>query len=165
MNVAEIRGLTVAQPWASAIAMAAHRPDGKLIENRTWGTKYRGFLAIHAGKSRVSRLNLEDPRIVGLGLGAGGPNFPHGVFVAIADLVDVHEDQGCCRPWGESSFVDRTTGALQKRVFHWVLEDVTRVRSNIAFKGSLGLLSFPPELQERLLSLRSPGLRAAIGAP
>lgn len=37
--------LTIRQPWASLIAVGA-----KTIETRPFGTKYRGPLAIHAGK-------------------------------------------------------------------------------------------------------------------
>ena len=37
------KGLSIRQPWASAIAFA-----GKDIENRPWQTHYRGPLAIHA---------------------------------------------------------------------------------------------------------------------
>jgi hypothetical protein len=40
--------LTVCQPYAALIA------DGsKGIENRTWSTRYRGPIGIHAGKSRA----------------------------------------------------------------------------------------------------------------
>lgn len=39
----EGKGLSIMQPWASAIAFA-----GKDIENRDWRTHYRGPLAIHA---------------------------------------------------------------------------------------------------------------------
>jgi len=40
-----MRALTISQPYASLIA------DGlKPVENRRWPTKYRGPLAIHAGK-------------------------------------------------------------------------------------------------------------------
>lgn len=40
-----MKALTVSQPFASLIA------DGeKFVENRIWETKYRGTLAIHAGK-------------------------------------------------------------------------------------------------------------------
>jgi hypothetical protein len=38
------KGLSIAQPWASAVAFA-----GKAIENRSWRTHYRGPLAIHPG--------------------------------------------------------------------------------------------------------------------
>lgn len=42
--------LTIRQPWASLIAVGA-----KTIETRGWSTKYRGSLAIHAGKAWPSR--------------------------------------------------------------------------------------------------------------
>lgn len=39
------KALTLHQPWASLIALGV-----KTIETRSWSTKYRGPLAIHAGK-------------------------------------------------------------------------------------------------------------------
>lgn len=41
------KALSIAQPWASAIAFA-----GKDVENRTWRTHFRGPVAIHASGSR-----------------------------------------------------------------------------------------------------------------
>ena len=42
-----MKALTLWQPWASLIAVGA-----KTIETRSWSTKYRGPLAIHAAKRR-----------------------------------------------------------------------------------------------------------------
>lgn len=42
-----MKALTLHQPWASLIAVGAKR-----IETRSWSTKYRGPLAIHAGAKR-----------------------------------------------------------------------------------------------------------------
>jgi hypothetical protein len=39
-----VKTITVQQPWAAAIARY-----GKDVENRTWFTRYRGLIAIHAG--------------------------------------------------------------------------------------------------------------------
>lgn len=41
----EVKALSVKQPWAWCIF------NGKNVENRTWRTKYRGKLFIHASKS------------------------------------------------------------------------------------------------------------------
>ena len=41
-----MKALTIRQPWASLIAAGV-----KTIETRSWSTKYRGPLAIHAGKA------------------------------------------------------------------------------------------------------------------
>lgn len=42
-----MKALTICQPYAHLIAIGHKR-----VENRTWPTRYRGPLAIHAGKSR-----------------------------------------------------------------------------------------------------------------
>lgn len=39
-----MKAITLTQPWASLVAIGAKR-----IETRSWATKYRGPLAIHAG--------------------------------------------------------------------------------------------------------------------
>ena len=50
-----MKAITILQPWAHLIV---HGP--KRIENRTWWTKYRGPLAIHAAKSRRMLDALDD---------------------------------------------------------------------------------------------------------
>lgn len=43
--------LSVQQPWAWLLVHADEYPDPKRIENRTWWTKFRGRLLIHASKT------------------------------------------------------------------------------------------------------------------
>lgn len=45
-----MKALTIRQPWASLIAEGV-----KTIETRSWSTKYRGPIAIHAGKAELWR--------------------------------------------------------------------------------------------------------------
>jgi hypothetical protein len=45
-----MKALTILQPWASLIACGA-----KKIETRSWATKYRGPIAIHAGVLPVGK--------------------------------------------------------------------------------------------------------------
>ena len=45
-----MKALTIQQPWASVITMGV-----KTIETRSWSTKYRGPLAIHAGLTQKGR--------------------------------------------------------------------------------------------------------------
>lgn len=44
-----MKALTIRQPWASLIALGV-----KTIETRSWPTKYRGPIAIHAGKHPIT---------------------------------------------------------------------------------------------------------------
>lgn len=69
-----MKALTVAQPYAELI-----RRGEKVIENRTWPTKYRGLMYIHAGKSK-QWLGQDDL--------ADFPQMPFGAVVAIAELYD-----------------------------------------------------------------------------
>lgn len=56
-----MKALTLHQPWASLVALGV-----KTIETRSWGTSYRGPLAIHAGTTRPPMMDLP-PRPRGRG--------------------------------------------------------------------------------------------------
>lgn len=89
--------LTIRQPWASLIAVGA-----KTIETRPFSTKYRGPLAIHAGKAHPSIHAIGQRPSFGI-YAQGKPRafrmlrssdgrwieLPLGAVVAVCDLVDV----------------------------------------------------------------------------
>ena len=64
--------LTVRQPWAHLIAIGEKR-----IENRTWATKYRGLIGIHAGKS-LKHVPIEER-----------DRYAFGAIIAVVELVDI----------------------------------------------------------------------------
>jgi hypothetical protein len=68
-----MKALTICQPYAELIARGE-----KPIENRTWPTRYRGPIAIHASKSRSWMEPEDDEQYPGMAFGA---------VVAVADLV------------------------------------------------------------------------------
>ena len=132
-----MKAITVQQPWAWAIVHA-----GKHVENRSGNHGYRGPLAIHAGK-RYSRRGLDDPRIAEAASRTGlkalaARRLPVGCIIGVAELVDVHPDVGCCRPWGESSYTERG-GRNRTHVFHYVLDRVRPIEPPIDHAGQLGL--------------------------
>jgi hypothetical protein len=113
--------LTLYQPWASLVALRRKR-----IETRSWATKYRGRIAIHAAASVPSAIlplsiggyevEKDNPRgtrpayLLRNETLSWPYRLPLGAIVATADLVDVVpivED----RP----SFVDTPTGNLGVR--------------------------------------------------
>ena len=47
------KAITIRQPWAGLIAVGE-----KIYETRSWPTKYRGPIAIHAGKSSPLRVPI-----------------------------------------------------------------------------------------------------------
>lgn len=142
-----MRCLTIRQPWAWAIA-AGH----KTVENRTWGTDYRGPLAIHAGRefdrrARSSALIRQAARaaVEASTYGYLSEVTRCGVVVAVAELVDVHEADGCCRPWGDHGLYVRG-GRGWRTARHWVLADVRQLDRPLAATGRLGLwdVDLPP---------------------
>lgn len=79
-----MKAITILQPWASLIACGA-----KKIETRSWATKYRGPLAIHAGKDRDKkgeRIRHIVARAEQYGIVI--PEMTFGAVIAIAELVD-----------------------------------------------------------------------------
>lgn len=83
-----MKALTIKQPWATLIALGE-----KKFETRSWQTKYRGPLAIHAGKS-IDKEAFNEPTIYSALLkhGIKQPNdLPIGAVIATAYLTECHK--------------------------------------------------------------------------
>ena len=123
--------LTIKQPWATLIAEGI-----KEYEFRTWNTKYRGYILIHAGKSidqeamrRFKDYNFE---------------YPTGCIIAKAKLTDsVYVDDDFVNKVAYSNpLVYR--GIINKADwcgFGFKLENVKKVNP-IYINGKLGLWDF-----------------------
>lgn len=111
--------LTFIQPWASLIV------DGrKLIETRSWPTKYRGTIGIHAGmtpdKAACVRFGYEPATI------------PRGVVLCTAVVIDcVRFPSPLARP---DPYGDFTAGR-----YGWILGKVMPLTYPLHVKGALGL--------------------------
>lgn len=135
-----MKALTISQPFASLIA------DGhKWIENRCWETRFRGWLAIHAGKGTqyLTKKELAE--------------YPHGCVIAFARLVDcvsrdfIHAQfqrgnrfkiaAGTGRTWDEIESHKHCEGP-----FCWILADVRKLVEPIAINGAQGLWEFDCDL-------------------
>lgn len=139
-----MKALTVQQPWAWAIIHG-----GKLIENRTQLWSYRGPLAIHAGarwSDRGDRSPLVQAAANGRSLTGA---LDMGAILGVVNLVDCHPDAGCCRPWGESAYVEHG-GRERRRITHLVLESPRPLAEPIPCRGALGLWTPPADIVEQL---------------
>lgn len=70
-----MKTITVKQPYASLIAAGI-----KEYEFRTWNSKYRGKLLIHAGKG-IDKEAMEKVKCYNL-------EYPSGCIIAVCDMVD-----------------------------------------------------------------------------
>ncbi len=121
-----MKALTVCNPWAWAIMFGPKR-----IENRTWVTRHRGPLLIHAGLSR-QWLGSEGDLLPGL------PPLDQLVYGAILGTVDVVD----CRPLAECSSND----PFASGPWCWVLENPRAFAHPIACRGSLNIWKVPAAL-------------------
>lgn len=151
--------LTLSQPWATLVAIGA-----KKIETRSWNTRYRGPLLIHAaaGLGPVGG-------VLGLGAQCSVEPFwgvlhaadymrsdmlPRGAIVAVAELVSVIPTEILNRQG--SWIIDTDTWSMtdQERAFGdytpgryaWLLSDVQALPTPIPVKGQLGLWEWEGDL-------------------
>ena len=152
-----MKALTLVQPWATLIALGIKR-----YETRSWGTSYRGPLAIHAGvqmdrgatlfakdivteplvqkgfmtepERRLASLEWVDKGRIPKSL---ADRFPRGVVLGVVDLVD------CIRTGqansGSFQEVEHWCGDLSPGRFAWKLINWRAVVPPRAAKGKLGL--------------------------
>ena len=114
--------LSVRNPWAHLIIYG-----GKEIENRTWATRYRGPVLIHASISRASMglSMLPDPEREALQFGG---------VIGVVQLVDCVETSSSKWFEGPFGFVLRNPRAV----------------AFMEWGGALGLRDAPIELMQRI---------------
>lgn len=124
-----MKTLTVKQPWAHAIMHA-----GKDVENRTWNTKHRGPLLIHAGKAydHDGADLLRD-----MGFEPDDWVMPGGVILGVVQLVDVVQDSDS--DWAQDG------------CFHWKLTAPRLFHRPMSRRGGLGLWNVDMSIPRRLL--------------
>lgn len=77
-----MKAITLWQPWATLLACGA-----KQYETRSWATKYRGPIAIHASIKTGIKVSPEFAKVVD----EYCSKFPLGYIIATAELVDCHK--------------------------------------------------------------------------
>jgi hypothetical protein len=156
--MSRISCLSLHQPWASLIAIGAKR-----VETRSWGTLYRGPLAIHAAKTtaNIQHFRHEPFKEILAGDGLSYPeDLPLGGVVAIAELVDcLPTEARICLPGVFDDYPDldtpkeRAFGDFTPGRYGWVLENVRRVDPMIPLVGRQGLWTIDASiLPEGILS-------------
>lgn len=131
-----MKALSLWQPWSSAIVAGA-----KCIETRSYGTSYRGPLAIHAAKKRDSLITHMEGMVRGeLGIVLPDP-LPRGCVVAVVDLVGCQEmDEALI---AEQSELERALGDWQEGRFAWHLENVRPVLPPVDTRGFQRMWNLP----------------------
>ena len=128
-----MKAITILQPWASLVACGE-----KKIETRSWATRYRGEIAIHAA-AKHTRLQFKEPYHAVLSthyklhVPYTEDEIPYGSIIAVADLVD-------CVPFasdGQDTILlngeevpenEKLFGNCIPGNWGWILENIRRVK-------------------------------------
>lgn len=141
-----MKTLSLWQPWATLIAIGAKR-----FETRSWNTKHRGLLAIHAAKKWDGLLKEYcemEPFRSALHIDEQAVALPLGAIVAVVKVVDVHRVEGIrnsLRP-SEKAFGNYADGR-----YAWQLELVKRFEKPIPMNGAQGLFEVADDLILRFM--------------
>lgn len=131
-----MKALTIHQPYAHLIAAGE-----KWVENRTWQTRYRGLLAIHAGTSR-ERLSSDDT--------ARNPNMVFGAIVAVCRLAGCKSLDVLKRERYDVTSLYILDHPHTEGPYCWVLADAVRLSAPIPMAGKQGLWRLPGEIVWKL---------------
>lgn len=142
-----MKALTLTQPWATLVVT-----HNKKIETRSWGTKYRGKLAIHAAKGFPAYAKglcydvcfKECLQFSGY---ASADMLPLGAVIGVCELVDVKKivDYTVLPKGKEYIFGDYGIGR-----YMWFLENVEMFDKPFAVRGALGLWEWDSHWNENL---------------
>ena len=138
-----MKALTFMQPWATLVAIGAKR-----IETRSWFTRYRGPLVIHAAKGfpKWAREFTVEPvcyeavhqfhRPKSFPLGS----YPLGAVLATCRLIDCVPTERMAGIWWRSlTKQERAFGDYDPGRYAWILDNVQQLAQPIPAKGALGL--------------------------
>lgn len=129
-----MKALSLTQPWATLVACGR-----KKIETRSWSTKYRGPLYIHAAKG-FPRWAQDFARDV-YGNPAVLPYIPRGAIVARVYLLDVKTTEYML-PRITSD--ERRFGDYSRGRYAWIFSNVEWLEP-FSYKGQLGLFEVSAE--------------------
>jgi len=144
-----MKTISLWQPWATLIAIEA-----KHCETRSWGTPYRGMMAIHAAKN-VSELPVCNQPVFRRVLEKEGyliwNTLPLGAIVAIGELVDCFQMTPAII--AQQSDQERAFGDWKPGRYGWLFVNVRRVKP-FPYRGAQGLFDaeLPAVLESEVTS-------------
>lgn len=126
-----MKAITIKQPWATLIVKGY-----KKYEFRTWKTKYRGELLIHAGKG-IDKKYIKQMESLNL-------DFPNSKIIGKVNLVDCIELNEGINQKINNEF-PLVYGEKSREGYAWRLEEPVEITSNKVVNGKLSLWDYNTE--------------------
>lgn len=133
-----MKALSLLQPWATLVVIGVIR-----IETRSWSTKHRGPLLIHASLGKAGRDEALHPLIKEFV--ADFDALPFGAIVGQVNVINVLPADEYAKSEPGKKFLtklEKKMGEYKKDRFAWILRDAVPFQEPIPAKGSLGLWNF-----------------------
>jgi activating signal cointegrator 1 len=141
-----MKALSLKQPWASLMFVA----NGKEFETRSWRTKHRGLLAIHASKSYppIDRaLRTRAPYRTAL---RHEGELPLGAIIGILDIVDIFTTYTAIDAGLIHRPDERRYGDYGMNRFAWQTANAFKLPFPIPCNGALSLWDVPEYVEDQI---------------
>lgn len=126
--------LSLKEPFASLVMR-----NIKQVETRSWQTKYRGVLYIHASLGKV---NIKDKGTLELLELLNNNNFKYGYIIAKCNLVDcIYMDKEYIKKI-KNNKTEYQCGIYAVGRYAWILENIEAIDNPIPAKGKLGIWNY-----------------------
>ena len=134
--------LSFLQPWASLTVMGL-----KKLETRSWSTKHRGDLLIHASMGQSGALLAPEPPFSKYITDFS--KLPFGAIIGKVQLTDVIKVESLHMSdavINQLTMEERAFGDYSNGRYVWVLEEPSLFSKPIYMKGTLGLWNYELEI-------------------
>lgn len=144
MKAFTFKALSLYQPWASLVVCGEKR-----IETRSWGTRFRGPVAIHASRKKdadLVALACSEPfKSALMRHGLDPANLPLGCVLGTVEVVDCLGTETLLEQ-GDVGFVEKAFGDYSPRRYGFLLARPRLVRP-IPCRGGLSFWDLPGDVR------------------
>lgn len=127
--------LSLTEPYATLI-----KNNIKTIETRSWSTKYRGKLYIHASSTKISKEVKANTKLMNL---LNNEKTSEGYIICSCNLTDVikmtKEYIEEIKTKEPNNYI---TGLYEEGRYAWILEDIKPLETLILAKGKLSIWEY-----------------------
>ena len=126
--------LSIKEPYATLI-----KENKKLIETRSWKTKYRGELYIHASKSKLTKKEKNNLEIMQL---IEGIPLNYGNIICKCQLVDcIYMTKDYIENM-KKNHQEYICGEYKEGRYAWILENIKPLKKPIPAQGKLNIWEY-----------------------
>lgn len=127
--------LTIKEPYATFIMQGL-----KKIETRSWNTKYRGEIYIHAGKSKDFIKKIKNPSVLNL---LENSELNYGNIICKAELIDcIYMTKEFINKIKNENNNEYILGQYKVGRYAWILKNVQKLDKKIPAKGKLNIWTY-----------------------